>query len=159
MTSERQKLSRGNFCPATSICLFWPTGTLCHSRIFKSRARSEQSLFGTQKGGTLGFPDLPKILARAPRMASQAAWYRMENGQKSKNVKKKLAKKENGPRPEMGKKWPKNSEQMGFGVIFPLSRLFWAIFSPCRAEGHLLFFGLFLAFLDFGPFSILYQAA
>ena len=25
-TSERQKLSRGNFCPATSICLFWPTG-------------------------------------------------------------------------------------------------------------------------------------
>ena len=25
-TSERQKLSRGKFCPATSICLFWPTG-------------------------------------------------------------------------------------------------------------------------------------
>ena len=25
-TSERQKLSRGNFCPATSICLFWPSG-------------------------------------------------------------------------------------------------------------------------------------
>ena len=25
-TSERQKLSRGNFCPATSVCLFWPTG-------------------------------------------------------------------------------------------------------------------------------------
>ena len=25
-TSERQKFSRGNFCPATSICLFWPTG-------------------------------------------------------------------------------------------------------------------------------------
>ena len=25
-TVERQKLSRGNFCPATSRCLFWPTG-------------------------------------------------------------------------------------------------------------------------------------
>ena len=26
-TTERLKLSRGNFCPATSICLFWPTGS------------------------------------------------------------------------------------------------------------------------------------
>ena len=25
-TTERQKLSRGNFCPAASRCLFWPTG-------------------------------------------------------------------------------------------------------------------------------------
>ena len=25
-TIERQKLSRDNFCPATSRCLFWPTG-------------------------------------------------------------------------------------------------------------------------------------
>ena len=25
-TMERQKLSRGNSCPATSRCLFWPTG-------------------------------------------------------------------------------------------------------------------------------------
>ena len=28
-TIERQKLSRGNFCPATSRCLFWPTGYDC----------------------------------------------------------------------------------------------------------------------------------
>ena len=27
-TIERQKVSRGNFCPATSRCLFWPTGVV-----------------------------------------------------------------------------------------------------------------------------------
>ena len=33
-TSERQKMSRGNFCPATSRCLFWPVGltNLCSER-------------------------------------------------------------------------------------------------------------------------------
>ena len=43
----------------------------------------------------------------------------------------------------MGKKWPKNGEKMGFGVIFPFFRHFGAIFSPFRAEGHFLY--IFLA--------------
>ena len=76
------------------------------------------------------------------RFERQAAWYRMENGPKSKNW-KRLAKIENGPRPEMGKKRPKNGEKMGFGVTFPFFCHFWAIFSPFRAEGHYLFFAIF----------------
>ena len=59
-------------------------------------------------------------------VASQAVWYRMENGPKSKNVKKYWPKNRNGPRPEMGNKWPKNGKKMGFGIIF----LFFAIFGP-----------------------------
>ena len=45
------------------------------------------------------------------RFASQAAWYRMENGPKAENG-KKLAEVEkvNGPWPEMGRTWPKNGE-------------------------------------------------
>ena len=46
----------------------------------------------------------------------------------------------------MGKKWPKNGEKMGFGVIFLFFRNFWAIFCPFRAEGHFLFFGQFFHF-------------
>ena len=70
--------------------------------------------------------------------ASQAAWYRMENGPKAENEKNISRKKENGPRPEMGKNWPKNGGKMGFGVIFLFFRHFWAIFP---ISGH-------------GPFSI-----
>ena len=58
---------------------------------------------------------------------------------------------ENGPRPKMGKKWPRNGQKMGFGVIFLFFRYFWAIFSPCRAEGHFLFFGQFLPIFGFRP--------
>ena len=47
--------------------------------------------------------------------------------------------------PKWGKKWPKNGEKMGFGVIFLFFRHFWAIFSPFRAEGH------FLCFVQFFP--------
>ena len=38
-TIERQKISRGNFCPTTSRCLFWPTGQFLQiSLIFRSSA-------------------------------------------------------------------------------------------------------------------------
>ena len=40
-------------------------------------------------------------------IASQFAWYGMENGAKAENG-KKLAEKENGPQPEMGEKWRTN---------------------------------------------------
>ena len=40
-------------------------------------------------------------------IASQAAWQRMENGPMGKN----WPKIENGPRPETGKKWPKNGKK------------------------------------------------
>ena len=81
-------------------------------------------------------------------IASQAAWYRMESGPKSQSGTKIGQKIENGPRPEMGKKWPRNGEKMGFGVTF----LFFRHFFPCRAEGHFLFFGHYFPFLYFGPF-------
>ena len=58
---------------------------------------------------------------------------------------------ENGPQPEMGKKWPQNGEKMGFGVIFLFFRYFWAIPSPLRAEGHFLFFGQFFPIFAFRP--------
>ena len=50
---------------------------------------------------------------------------------------------ENGPRPEMGEKWPEpeNGHKMGFGVIFP----------PFRAEGHFQFFGQFFPIFGFRP--------
>ena len=59
----------------------------------------------------------------------------------------------------MGKKWPKNGKTIEKWPQIPFFCHFWAIFSPFRAEGHFLFFGHFFPFLDFGPFSILCQAA
>ena len=47
------------------------------------------------------------MFANAACVASQSAWYRMENGLKSENRKKFGRKIENGPRPEMGEKWQK----------------------------------------------------
>ena len=44
-TIERQKLSRGNFCPATSRCLFWPTGYSKTSRIFREWTILKRPLF------------------------------------------------------------------------------------------------------------------
>ena len=40
------------------------------------------------------------------------------NGPKSKNGKKNGQKIENGPRPEMGKKWPKNGKKIDLGSFF-----------------------------------------
>ena len=45
-------------------------------------------------------------------VASQAAWYRMENGPKSQKWENIGQKIENGSRPEIGKKWPKNGEKI-----------------------------------------------
>ena len=75
-------------------------------------------------------------------LLTQRSWYRMENG------------------PKWGKKWPKNGEKIGIWGHFSISSPFLGHFFPFRAEGHFLIFGQFFpTFLDFGPFSILYQAA
>ena len=83
------------------------------------------------------------------RFASQAAWYRMENGPKSKNG-KKLAKKKKMA--EMGKRWPKNGEKIGhfFPSFFAIFGPFFPHFGP-RAIFY--FLANFFPFLDFGPFS------
>ena len=63
---------------------------------------------------------------------------------------------ENGPRPEMGKKWPKNGEKMGFYFFLP----FLGHFFPISGRGPFsVFFANFFPFLDFSRFFILYQAA
>ena len=54
-------------------------------------------------------------------------------------MRKKGEKIENGPRPEMGKKWRKNKKK----TQIPSFRHFWAIFSPFPAVGHFLLFGHF----------------
>ena len=59
----------------------------------------------------------------------------------------------------MGEKWPTNGEKMGFGVIFLFIRHFWAIFPYFGPTAIFYFLANFFPFLDFGPFSILYQAA
>ena len=70
-TSERQKLSRGNFCPATSICLFWPTGERdgIAAKLLQCRIASEALLRNmppsvatndNPPGGVLG-PSGPKL--------------------------------------------------------------------------------------------------
>ena len=44
-TGERHNLSRGNFCPATSICLFWPTGhTKLPVNLFSGGAKKNNKL-------------------------------------------------------------------------------------------------------------------
>ena len=63
----------------------------------------------------------------------------MENEPKSKSGKKLAKKWKMALGPKCGKKWPKNGEKMGLGVIF----LFFAIFPLFQAEGHFLFFGQF----------------
>ena len=62
-------------------------------------------------------------------VASQAAWYRMENGPKSKNGKKLAKKNRKWPLARNGEKNGPNGEKMGFGVIgviFLFFRQFWA---------------------------------
>ena len=106
---------------------------------------------GNCQVGTLGFSSILGVFEELVQrkcmcsfLASQAAWYRMENGPKSKNGKKIGQKIENGPRPEMGKKWPKNGEKIEndpkshflaiLGPFFPhfgprAIFFFWPIFS------------------------------
>ena len=54
-------------------------------------------------------------------------------------------KKENGPRPEIGK-MAHNGEKMGFGVIFLVP-----ILGQFRAMGHFLFFGPVFPIFSFRP--------
>ena len=72
---------------------------------------------------------------------------------------KNWPKNRNGPRPEMGKKWPKNGEKIGFGVIFYFFAIFGPFFPHFGPRAIFYFSANFFPFLDFGPFSILYQAA
>ena len=58
---------------------------------------------------------------------------------------------ENSPRPEVGKKWPKNGEKIEKWPQIPFFRHFWAIFSPFRAEGLFFFFGQFFPTFGFPP--------
>ena len=91
------------------------------------------------------------------RLASQAAWYRMENGPKSKNG-KKLAQKMKRPSARNGEKMAQKSRKnrkMTPNPTFPIL----GHFPPFRAEGRFIFCANFFPFLDFGPFSILSQAA
>ena len=83
--------------------------------------------------------------------ASQATWYRMENGPKSKNGK-------NWPK---NRKWPsaRNGEKLAqkwrkhgiWGHFFYFCCHFWAIFSLFWAEGHFPFFGQFFPIFGFWP--------
>ena len=89
-------------------------------------------------------PKLETELKMSSRVTSQAAWYRMENGPKSKNG-KKLAKNRKWPSAQngekMAQKWRKNRKITPnpiflpfLGHFFPISgrgpfSIFWPIFS------------------------------
>ena len=83
-------------------------------------------------------------------VASQAAWCRMENRLKSQNGEKMAKKKKMALGPKRGKHSRKMAKQLTNG---PKTDLF-ATFGPFS-----LFLANFFPFLDFGPFSFLYQAA
>ena len=91
--------------------------------------------------------------------ASQAAWYRMQNGPKSKNGKKLAKRIENGPRPEIGKKWPKNGKKWDNDPTSHFFAIFGPFFPHFGSRAIFYFLDNFFQFLDFGPFAILYQAA
>ena len=78
------------------------------------------------------------------KVASQAAWYRMENGPKSKNA-KKLAKNRKWPPARNGEKMaPKWQKKWGLGPFFN----FFAIFGP-----FFPYFGPRAIFYLFGKFA------
>ena len=60
------------------------------------------------------------------RLASQAAWHRMENGPKRENE-KNCPKNRKWPTARNGEKMAQNGEKMGFGVIFLFFHHFGAI--------------------------------
>ena len=93
------------------------------------------------------------------RFASQAAWYRMENGPKSKNGKKIGKKIENGRRPEIGKKMAQKWRKNGIRGHFSIFSAFLGHFFPEMPRAIFYFLANLFSFSDFGPFSILYQAA
>ena len=80
----------------------------------------------------------------------------MENGPKSKNGKKLGQKIENGPRPEMAKKMVKKWD---LGSFFYFFAIFGPFFPHLGRRAIFYFLANFFPFLDFGPISILYQAA
>ena len=83
-----------------------------------------------------------------PRLASQAAWYRMENGPKAKKTDQKI---ENSPTPEMGKTWPKNGEKKKNYLISQFLPFLGHVF-PISGRGlFLLFFSQFLPIFGFWP--------
>ena len=88
-----------------------------------------------------------------------AAWYRMENRPKSENG-KKLAKK---LKMAIGPKWGKNGPKMAKKWDLRSSFYFFTIFGPFFPHfgpiAIFYFLANFFPFSDFGPFSILCQAA
>ena len=58
-----------------------------------------------------------------------------------------------------GEKWPKNGKEMGFGVILLFFDIFGPFFPYFGPRAIFYFSANFFPFLDFDPFSILYQAA
>ena len=87
------------------------------------------------------------------RVASQAAC----NGPKSKNGKSWQKKKENGPRPEVGKKWPKKGKKWDLGSFSIFIAIFGPFFPHFGPRAIFYFWANFFPFLDFAPFSILYE--
>ena len=77
--------------------------------------------------------------AQHPTVAIGVAIYRMDNPARRKNPGKMGKKMENGPRPEMAKKWPpkwKNGHPNGIlAIFFILAAIFW----PFRVCGHFPF--------------------
>ena len=84
------------------------------------------------------------------RFASQAAWYRMENGLKSKNG-KKLAKNRKWPMArnggKMAQKWPKNGIWGHFSIFWP----YLGHFFPISGQGSFFFLPIFFPIFGFQP--------
>ena len=83
-------------------------------------------------------------------------WKTGRNPKMGKKIGQKI---KNGPRPEMGKKWPKNGEKIEKWPQIPFFSAFLGHFSHFGPRAIFYFLANFFPFLDFGPFSILYQAA
>ena len=86
------------------------------------------------------------------RIASQAAWHRMETGPKAENGKKDAKKKKMAQGPQWGETGPTMAKNLIWGH-FLFIRHFWAIFSPFRAVDRFLFFGQVFPFSARFPFK------
>ena len=71
-TIERQKSSRGNFCPATSRCLFWPTGEVPNLRTPKSPPGHAWESATPRWGAWEGARDLFLVPRKGGRALSRA---------------------------------------------------------------------------------------
>ena len=93
----------------------------------------------------------PPIPIFPPFITSQSAWYRMENGAKIRKWKKIGRKIENGPRPEMGKKWPQNGKKNRKMTPNPIFSPFWGHFFPISSRGPFSIFRPIFPIFGFWP--------